>query len=1032
MLTNAAKAASYNASLAIFAWGILMQNVRDYAEASKESRDLRQSQRAVESFGASQQAGNDTNDGASGQRRPSPHRRSPTGSDSSLQITHLEDVLEIVKRTPVDDDPITFLARTSVDLLHVFDVITSLATTFCTPFGSEHYGEPGLRMRLLLLELLRAALDWLDYQPDIVQATLAVLQGSEKHWDLLERPPIVNNVTPVTVFLQDAFLMQRIFEVALSRYPYESLPFLRICAALATCRSPLEHVDTIPFRHTLSHMPTFTCLLPGDVTGYRLGGDADSIYIELTNNLDMFNDHPILSRQKSMMLISRELGRGSSFSGAGSFQIPEGTPGRTLTENKPHVVLWRHEYSALQYMGKFLQRSVLGGASQDRQGLESTRDIVTEIVGFLTAMLTSVSYGQLHDWEISDPHDVVRYMLEETSDGLGPSGDIVSLILSIFEAELHQDRSLANEEGSNQLVVHCVQFTHALFAVLPGRVWPFLGRSGLLGLDGRESRMAAVVATTEITSGSYEFLIGCIRLFEALIDDAMTHLVSRREIQNISARFRDSEPDTLGTGITEATMKKIIDGFERLMVDVLESSRNWRFLILEQRHEINARICILFDKVLSSCFAVDDNLDISHKLTGFLAPAAEYLLDVYLSKAANDAPIQPLLHNLVQSLVITSSTLATKESRYRTLQTKSALHFATTLVRVNLYLGLPSARLEEQLFKVTPLLTKIYAARDEYKMPVAELLEALVRHAGNFSENNPSLLGHIGQGTAKHFLDLLSVLDQPLDDTQLSIRVWRLLSSVVSQRQQWFAIYLLTGSTPRDNLKGEERSITSAHHIRPMLQIAFDRFSDFDTLLPPEAVSILEFVAQAADFWPWVTGEILKGPTLITIFMDFLRNISSATTSGNMNSTEAHPNQLQMAALIVDICAMALHHSNDRGDNTFAALLLPNLTYLMQHGVAVPSYNISLHSNLRKNIETKFPTCSLMNFKRTKLQRPFLGKDFYYDMELAETVFKYDPTWAGKGDGGFAEELARANINLSVVEAQVVSFGIFIDSSTAC
>ncbi|MCJ1472642.1 hypothetical protein MMC13_001291 [Lambiella insularis] len=1018
VLTNAASAVSYNASLAIFAWGIIMQNVRDYAEASKESWDLRQSQRAMESFGASQQSDSDSNEHSFGQRRPSPHRPSSTGSDGSQQITHLEDLLDIVKPTPNNEDQITFLAKTSVDVLRVFDVITSLATTFCTPFGSEHYGEPGLGMRLLLLELLRAALDWLDYGPDVIQAILAVLQGSDQYWDLLERPPIVDAVAPVTVFLQDTFLMQRIFEVALSRYPHESLPFLKICAALATCRSPLDQVDTIPFRSTLSNMTTFTCLLPEDAATYTLGGDADSIYVELTSNLDMFHDHPILNRQNAMMLSSRELVRHGQSNCSGSFQIPEGTTGRTLTENKPHIVLWRHEYSAFQYMGKLLQRTMLGGALRDRLGLESTREIVTEIVGFLTAIVASMYYGQLHDWETESAQDIVRSMLEETSDALEGNDDIVSLVFSIFEAELHQSRSVSEEEGANQLILHCIQFTHALLFVLPGRVWPFLGRSGLLGLDGKESRMAAVVTATEVACGSYDFLIGCVRVFGALLDDAMTHIVSRREYHHVSARYRHSEPEAIGTGITEVLMQKILAGFERLMIDVLESFRNWRFLFPYQRLEISARICLIFDRILSSCFAVDDSLEVSHKLTSFLAPAAEYLLDVYLSKGDSDAPIQPLFHNMVESLASKSCKPTIQGAHYRILQTKASLQFATTLVRVNLYLGRRSPRLEDQLFKAIPLLTMIYAAHDEYKTPVAELLEALVRHAGSSDGKNLSLLGHMGQGTAKHFLDMLSVLDMPFDDTQLSIRIWRLLSAVVSQRQQWFAIYLLTGSTPRENLKNKHCPSTIAHHVRPMLQVAIDRFCNFDTLLPEEAVSTLEFIAQATDFWPWVVGEIVKNPHLITIFTKFLHNFGSSAQVSSVQSAEGHPNQLQMASLIVDICAMALHHSNETRDSTFAGLLLPNLSYLMQHGVAVPSYNISLHSNLRKNFEAKFPTCSLLNFKRTKLERPFLGTDYYYDMGLAKTVLKYDSTWEGKGDGGFAEELARANVNLSVVEAQ--------------
>ncbi|MCJ1381806.1 hypothetical protein MMC17_004917 [Xylographa soralifera] len=1021
VLMTAAGDLSHSASLAIFGWGILMQTIRGHAEESKESREVRQSQRAVDSFDALQHSNNDSNEGPSGQRRPSPHRRSSTGSDTSQQITYLENVLDIIKQPIIDEDPITFLARVSVDQLHVFDMITRLSVNFCTLFGSENFGAPGLKMRLLLLELIRASLEWLDYQPDIVQATLATLQGSDNYWNSLACTPTFDDGAPTTVFQEDQFLMQRIFEVARSRYPYESLPFLKICRTLASCRSSLDvFVGSEPLQQRLSKMETFTCLLPEESVSYRLHGDADSIYLELTSQLSMFDGIQPTKRPKYMFPI-RNLQTSTNSTSSDSFELGEGTTGRTLTERRPHVVLWRHDYSALRYMGRILQHAVQDDALRDLQDAESTREIVTEIVGLITALLASVSYGQIHDWRQNYAGEMAGSLLDETSDGLGSHDDIVSLIFSIFESELHRSRSASNGTESNQLLLHCIQFTHALLALLPGRVWPFLSRSGLLGLDGSESRLAAVVATTEITSAKYEFLIGSIRLYEALVEDALAHIVSRKENQSAPTRYSSKEQDSLGTGITEVTMKKIIHGFERLMIDVLDSCRNWRFEFPEQRMEINTRICLLFDKTLSWCFSIDDNLDISHKLTSCLAPAADYLLDVFFPKEANDLPVQPLLNMLLEALSNSNNIMITNRFyREQAMQTEAAVRFITTLIRVNQYLDIPSSGLEGQIFKATPVLAKLYAADTGIRLPVIELLEALVKHAGGSSGQNHSLLGYMGQDTAKRFLDLLSVLDQPLNNANLSMYVWRLLSVIVGHRQQWLAIYLLTGFTPRDNLQDPKRtSKSSMHHVRPMLRIAVERFSDFDSIVPEEAISILDFLTQAADFWPWVVDEILKDSNLIKVFTDFLNSLHPLLDSGDQKGHEAYPNKLQMASQIVSICAMGVHHSSETGDTTFANKLQANLTYLVDCGVAVPTYNVSLHSNLRRNFESKFTSCTLMNLKRTTLSRSSLGKDFYYDMQRAEKVLAYDSAWAGRGGDGFREEFKRANINLSIVEAQV-------------
>ncbi|MCJ1281430.1 hypothetical protein MMC26_000749, partial [Xylographa opegraphella] len=1020
ILLTAAGALSFNASLAVFGWGILMQTIRGHAEESKESRELRLSQHAVDSFDASQRSDIDSNEDSSGQRRPSPHRRSSTGSDTSQQITYFEGVLEIINKPSVDEDPITFLARVSVDQLHVFDMISSLSVNFCTTFGSENFGAPGLKIRLLLLELIRASLEWLDYQPDVVQATLATLQGSDNYWNNLACTPAFNDGAPTSVFQEDQFLMQQIFEVARSRYPYESLPFLKICRTLASCRSsPDRLVGSEPLQARLSRMETFTCLLPEESVSYRLHGDADSIYLELISQLSMFEEQP--TKRLKYTHSSRNIQTNTSWSTSSSFVLDEGTTGRTLTEGRPHVVLWRHEYSALRYIGRILQRAVQDDALRDFQGAESKGDIVIEIVGLITVMLASVSYGQIHDWRQDYAEEMAGSLLDETSDLIGSQADIVSLVFSIFEAELYRIRSASNGTESIQLLLHCIQFTHALLALLPGHVWTFLSRSGLLGLDGSDSRLAAVVAKCEITSGNYEFLIGCIRLYEALVEDALNNIVSRKEHQNAPTRYTSTEQDRLGTGITEVTMKRIIHGFERLMIDVLDSCRNWRFEFPEQRMEINTRICSLFDKTLTFCFSIDDNLDISQKLTSCLAPSADYLLNVFLSKNANDQPFKPLLNILLEALSNSNNIMvANRFYREQALQTEAAVRFITTLIRVNRYLDTPSSMIEGQILKATPVLARLYAADTGIKLPIIELLEALLKPAGSSSEQKYSLLGQLGRGAAKCFLDMLSVLDQPLDNTKLSMYIWRLMSVIVGHGQQWLAIYLLTGSTPRDSLKYREQArASSIRHVRPMLRIAIERFADLNSILPEEAISILDFLTQAADFWPLVVDEILQDSNLIEVFTKFLSSLRPLLASGDQNAHEEYPNKLQMASQILSICAMGVHRSIETGEPTFANKLRTSLGYLVDYGVAVPAYNVSLHSNLRRNFESKFASCKLMNFKRTTLSQSPIGKDFYYDIAMAGKVLAYDVAWAGRGDGGFQEEFERANVNLSIVEGQV-------------
>jgi nuclear pore complex protein Nup188 len=66
--------------------------------------------------------------------------------------------------------------------------------------------------------------------------------------------------------------------------------------------------------------------------------------------------------------------------------------------------------------------------------------------------------------------------------------------------------------------------------------------------------------------------------------------------------------------------------------------------------------------------------------------------------------------------------------------------------------------------------------------------------------------------------------------------------------------------------------------------------------------------------------------------------------------------------------------------------------------------------------------CSLQDFKRTRLEVREFGREYFYDIKFADKMLNSDQAWIGRKNDGLAEELAKANINLSLVDAQVVWF----------
>lgn len=1016
ILLDSGAASLTNASPAIFAWGIILQTIREHASIFRESREVRQSQRAADRYGAADYSDIDGVERARGSS--SSQRRSSTSSETSQQISFLEEITDSITDLSMSPDTIEFLAIAAVDRCQVFNVVTTLATDYCNTFGSDHEGKSGLKIRRMLLELIKGVLQWVEYQPTLILATLAILTGNERYWDTCYRPPGFKDDEPAAFFINDSLLMQNIFQTALTRFPYETLPFLRLSRALAIYN--VEQDQGLPGIWPLfQKLESLTCVMPVNFTQYEIiHEEDDASYIQLKGTLSFVNDGSRFTSTNAIKSSKPSRDLMESRPSLDSQQVPTGTIGRVLSDSKPLIVLWRYDYSPLAYLCKILWSfSVDVGFSTVTSDL---RDTVSEAIDLLTAMISSAVRRSL-ETQAFNAQDPVQTILENANDGLDTNQDVISVIFQIFENEMHRSRGTSEEEGSLDILIRCVQFTHAVLPVMPDRVWSFLGRSSLLGIDGSQSQLSAIIASVEMVSGNYDFLLGCIRVFEGLVEDAISHAISHKVPTTTVKRFADT--DSFGTGVSQFTMGKVIISFQRIMVDVFESALNWKFTVLEERTEINTWICLIFYKILAYYFHIDGQSTSSQKLAWTLEPAADYLLNAFLSTSHSNLTLNPLLRMLDEGAATPNSSLSIRGLQSWTSQVRAAIQLTTSLIRVNRLLKRPRSHLQQELFKATPVLAKLYVAHESYKLPIVKLFDALISSIDNADQQPPSLLGHLGQHTASSFLEVLSLTDQPLRDRELAIGIWGLFSAIVSRRQQWLAIFILTGNTPRESFNDSKKNSLLYQREDPILTIALDYLSHIEKLEPLKAKAMLEFVASAADYWPWVINIIEKHPRFIAMVIQYLELTDSSASATKARSSQATPDYLriQMASIILDILAMYVNNTQQTGNVAFAKKLLPSLTLCTEHAVSVPGYNASLHGNLRRNFESKFPGCSLAAFKRTDMNKGRLGRSFYYDLDIAEKMLAFDPTWTGIRGQGFAEEMSRANINLSIMESQVVS-----------
>lgn len=1023
ILMDVAAGGLTNPSLAVLGWGIILHTVREYALVSKDSRESRQSLQATNRFIGTDSFDFDGTEQSSAKHHQSLYRRSSTSSETSLQPSYLEEVLDNVMDSISDEDPIGFLVKSAMDITHVFDVITSLAVDYCTVFGSDHFGGSGEKVRRMLLILIRNTLDWVEYQPTLLVALLAVLTGNERYWDMLDQPRGFANSEPAAFFLKDIVFVRKIFRTALARFPYETLPFLQLCRALAWSSSTEINNQLMPIIWPMIQtVDSLTFALPAGFEAYEIIEEDEEVnYVRLISPLHYFE---VSSIDSSLQLakwnqVSRKTPTQSPF--PGSQQLPIGTIGRVLSESKPLVVMWRYDYSVLGYAGKILQRaSSPMSFSATASSSTSSEEAVCEIIGLLTVLISaSNKQGSDADSQL-EVQDVARSVLENASDGLDRNQDIVSVIFEIFENELYRHAGVSHEQMSRGVLLRCIQFIYALLPIMPDRVWPFLGRNNILGTSNMESQLGAVIASSEVLISHQEFLFGCIRVYDSLINYAISHAVSQKVPTSAVTRFDSA--NGLGSKISQTLMGKVLVNFQRMMLDVFENVHNHKIASSEERCGVNELICSLSFKILHVCFAIDDHDDISQKILTPLAQSAQCLLEAFSSTSNSNPTVDALFRLLLDGAATPDNSLSVRGLQNWVSQTSAAICLIRALIRVNAMLGRSPSYLGEQLFRNVSVLTQLYAAHEDYRLPVIDLFEALVCSVDTVEKQPPSLLGHLGQETASHFLDLLSVGDKPLNDDDLTVGIWRFLSTVVCKRQQWFSVFVLTGNTPRSSLKIPDAADT--RNIKSLFDIALDTLANLERLERITAMTMLRFVALAADNWPWVTARIEEHSDFLAAITGFVQ-FPDPVLPYSKNPSNAMSNdyfKLHMSSYILNILGICIHHSQLPSNLSFAKKLLPSLFPLVKIATAVPAYNTSLHANLRRNFESKYIGTSILQLKRTSLNQPPLGRSFYYDLDLATKLLRFDPAWIGRHNQGFAEEMARANVNLSVVDSQVVGF----------
>lgn len=1019
ILTDAASASYITAGPAVLTWSVILKHIKVRVGIRK-----RLQQRRFEGL-------SDDNDDNEDSDEPL-----PIGTEPILAPDAYEKLLDDMK---VTDELIDYLALSAVNETRVFEVLATISRTLGDNYEAAFMPQLGSSLRIAILELMKASAPDIGYNGPTLQTLISIMDGGQQYWDFVDLRNVESDFEPITYFVTDVGLVRDFWQNASMRYPWEASPFQNLVRSLAYLHDAEGGVHESIFP-LLDSRPTFTYPLPYQFQDYETIQEEDNNNsIQLTNNLPMFEPRG-RGNNRRLLIGNGNQGQALVLATANEdLQIPAGTAGVVIVENDPKVVYLAHNYRGMRYFGKLLETYLVAGEEYDATtGMEADPETVADIIGTFATGLLALSRS---DKEAELIQNDATEFFKTASSALSRNRDITLVISAIFEQELQRQSSESSSDASLDILISCIQYLHALLLFSPGRVWPLIGRSGLLSNDrGAVGKLSSIVGRIEVISGRYTFLVSCTRLFEALVNDFAVNAIARnRKATTAPARFSDVEEHNVR--VADKVLIEVLLYFTRYLTEVLESSYTWQFDQPGDQLQLTKTIMSSFDKMLTYYFGIQgtpeephedsnlksdlikdskDHTDLAVPIMGALMPAAMHIVDSFLSKSSGPMRFGPILRTLFYGFNTRSTTLYPNRSRLVTEGVKAALSFSRRLLRISALLEKPS-HLETQLFTAAPLIARLYAVNDNYRTPVIKLFEAMIVSASSSTSEPPSLLGYLGAKTSKSFLNVVSDLDTPLTRDENVGSIWHFLSMIMSSRQQWFANYVLTGKTPRDALKKTKPDVSKSSSPKPLLLTALDNLSQIGDIPDSEALMMLEFVSLAQNYWPWTMYELENSTGFINYLSNYIQNLKPIQVSSRSEPAIKACYRTKIAAYIAEILAMHLFHSRQTGKPSIAKDLMPNLNYYYENAGGLPTYNASLHGNLKQNFDSKYTKCSLQSFKKTDLEDRKFGENYFYDLQLLDQMLHSDPAWTGVRNNGYKLELASANINLSLVDSQVVS-----------
>ncbi|KKF94308.1 Nucleoporin nup184 [Ceratocystis platani] len=987
-LLSAADGGAANLMPEIFVWTILLHRMHVSYVERNDRRDTIQQQKSVEAL---------ENESA---MRPV-GRRSSIGSIVSLETSSYDSFL-VLAGIEKDVQLIEQLGQISTQHGVAFSVIQRMSEVAGIGHGAAFPPVQGARMRSVFRDFLTFTFPMVQYQSDNVEAMLSVVSAGSSYWvqsaELL--PP--KHYDPSSLVLEDPDAMEFFFQEAFNRYPLELVPFLRFCKALSRSMQDEEDLpNTSLVLDMLKNTPRVTFNLPEDFQDYELVFEDEN-----TNSFQLLEPLAIIGAATR-----------SRYGNAGmGFVIPAGSTGRFVSDSG-RLVYIEYSHSALQLMGRRLQINYCRSGFSLLLGPMNEEE-VAETVSLLASLLrTEHLKGPSAHLPQAKAYNVAQ-ICEEISASMEGDRDILGVVCDIMDHYLQDDTAFNSSEVPPVLTA-CIEFLHATLDVYPSRVLSYLARCHLLPYQADGGKMGRFAGTVDIVPAQFAFLYASMRLFHQAIVTVMRSSVYRKCGPKLITRLEGSTDVWLGTA--NKVLSRVVSAISQGCVDILETSTTWRFSSLLSQSMLIESIVSVLNVVISSAYRIGD-IGSANRLTSCMEEGAQYILKSFLSHNAGSLKMQHLIDTLTSAMAFPQATFFPREFDQICSRVDQVTSFHTNLLRCASLHDMSSEALQKYLFKTSFLLARLSAVNSSFKGPCLTLLEALVTAAGEASKEPPSLLGFLGAQSAKSFLDLLKD-SGPFQLPSDSTIVWKFLTAVIRNKQQWMSNCLISGKTPREASSDAGKKSDMAEDS--VFNRALTKLRDNITAMSDyEIIALLEFVTAAQNYWPWTVFTIMKDPSCLDSLRSYVRGLESASVTARTKSSIKAAFEARQAAYIAEAFAMQLYHLRHMKQATpLAEKLVQDLDYFLRDGATISGYNKSLHLNFNKNFANRYPGCTLEQFKRTQLVFSHLGPFYYYNLPMANAMLSCDRSWHGhRNNNGFKGEMERANLNLSLVDSQIALY----------